>query len=215
MRVARPLPLAVGLVLCAAAALAACPPQNTPQPVPPAPESGPGYQPPDQPPPPPPPPSQAPPDARDLDKPLLGAVGDPCETGADCDSGLCEGQGCGPRQGVCAARDRACTKDLVAYCGCDGRTFSSSGACPGQRFVFKGDCQAKRAEGAPCAESAQCASGVCEGQGCGADALGVCAPARRACTKDRRPYCGCDGKTFYSSGSCPGRRFTAPGECPK
>jgi hypothetical protein len=33
------------------------------------------------------------------------------------------------------------------------------------------------------------------------------------CTRDLRTYCGCDGQTFQSSGSCPGKRFANPGEC--
>ena len=67
-------------------------------------------------------------------------------------------------------------------------------------------------EGARCLRSEQCASGVCEGEGCGPEG-GTCAPAKRACTKDLRPYCGCDGKTFRTSGTCPGRRFDHRGEC--
>ena len=40
-------------------------------------------------------------------------------------------------------------------------------------------------------------------------------PARqRKCTLDLRPYCGCDGVTFRTSGSCPGQRFSARAECP-
>lgn len=69
-------------------------------------------------------------------------------------------------------------------------------------------------DGASCLDGAACASGVCEGQGCGDAAPGRCAPARRACTKDRRAYCGCDGVTFYGSGSCPGRRYSARAACP-
>jgi len=55
---------------------------------------------------------------------------------------------------------------------------------------------------------------ICEGQGCDDDQPGTCVPAVRACTKDLRPYCGCDDKTFLSSGSCPGRRYQAAMPCP-
>ena len=72
------------------------------------------------------------------------------------------------------------------------------------------------AAGTPCSAGDQCQSGICEGQGCGADAKGpVCAPYGRMCTKDLRPYCGCDGQTFQSSGSCPGRPFASRGPCPQ
>ena len=70
-----------------------------------------------------------------------------------------------------------------------------------------------KADGASCLEAADCASGVCEGQGCGADAPGTCAPKARGCTRDMRAYCGCDGVTFHTSGSCPGKRFSARDAC--
>ncbi|HSK03730.1 MAG TPA: hypothetical protein VK932_20900 [Kofleriaceae bacterium] len=72
---------------------------------------------------------------------------------------------------------------------------------------------AGRPDGAACLISSECASGVCEGEGCTDDRPGTCAPRSRACTKDLRQYCGCDGKTFGASGSCPGRRFAARGRC--
>lgn len=68
-------------------------------------------------------------------------------------------------------------------------------------------------DGAACLKASDCASGVCEGHGCTDTTPGTCAPAERACTRDRRPYCGCDGETFYSSGSCPGRRYARQGTC--
>lgn len=64
-----------------------------------------------------------------------------------------------------------------------------------------------------CLSDADCDGGVCEGQGCGDDQPGTCAAADRMCTRDSRQYCGCDGQTFRSSGSCPGRRYASPGEC--
>ena len=165
--------------------------------------------------------------------PLAGA----CTTGADCASGICEGQGCGDRSGVCADAVRACTQDFVEYCGCDGQTFGGSGSCPGDRYQHVGPCegedgsQAGGTDGpgsevdggetdpgdrAPassaCTTGADCASGICEGQGCG-DGNGVCADALRACTQDFVEYCGCDGQTFGGSGSCPGKRYQHMGPC--
>lgn len=67
--------------------------------------------------------------------------------------------------------------------------------------------------GAQCSAASECESGVCEGEGCG-DNAGTCAPANRGCTRDLRQYCGCDGKTFQASGSCPGQRFSARAACP-
>lgn len=69
----------------------------------------------------------------------------------------------------------------------------------------------KAADGAPCAAADDCESGICEGEGC--EGEGVCATAQRACTDDLQSYCGCDGETFRTSGSCPGRRFAHRGKC--
>ncbi len=69
-------------------------------------------------------------------------------------------------------------------------------------------------DGATCLTGGECASKVCEGQGCEATVPGTCAPAARACTRDLRAYCSCDGKTFRASGSCPGQRYASKGECP-
>ncbi|MFP6685626.1 MAG: hypothetical protein VB934_12975 [Polyangiaceae bacterium] len=63
-----------------------------------------------------------------------------CSTGAHCRSGVCEGMGCGPDEGRCAAAKRMCTRDLRAYCGCDGVTFHNSGSCPGARYAHPGLC---------------------------------------------------------------------------
>lgn len=204
----RRLALAIALV-----ALAACPANNTPPPSPPSPAPSAGYEPP-------------------AGEPATAApAGAACTAATDCASGVCEGEGCGDTKGVCAASNRACTKDLRQYCGCDGVTFGASGSCPGQRFAHAGACPAAtppppppgcpggagcpaQADGAPCLVATDCASGTCEGLGCGAGAPGVCMPRARRCTRDRRAYCGCEGTTFYASGSCPGRRHSAREACP-
>jgi hypothetical protein len=196
-------------------ALIACPPQNLPKPVPPAPAPQPGFTPPDEPPPRPGSGSSATAGG--------GATGAACTAGADCASGICEGEGCGAGQGKCAAAKRACTYDLQTYCGCDGNTFDASGTCPERRYSHRGACQAAGSgsasggplpTGAPCLAASECESGICEGKGCGADAPGKCAAATRACTRDRRTFCGCDGVTFFGSGSCPGKRYSDTAACP-
>ncbi len=70
-----------------------------------------------------------------------------------------------------------------------------------------------RGEGMSCLSHGECASGVCEGEGCGPDAPGTCQPAQRSCTRDIKMYCGCDGKSFRGSSSCPGGRYSAKGAC--
>lgn len=64
-----------------------------------------------------------------------------------------------------------------------------------------------------CLGPEDCPGGVCEGEGCGDAQPGHCVAAVRACTKDLRPYCSCDGQTFRASGSCPGRRYAHRGPC--
>ncbi len=68
-------------------------------------------------------------------------------------------------------------------------------------------------DGGACERGEQCASGICEGQGCGAERKGVCMSQNRRCTRDLRAFCGCDGQTFRASGSCPGRRYSARAAC--
>ncbi len=136
-----------------------------------------------------------------------------CNSDADCDGGVCEGEGCGDMAGRCMPADRMCTRDARPYCDCDGVTFRGSGTCPGKRFAHTGPCEsaAAKPDGAPCTRADECGSGVCEGQGC--DVAGACMSRDRQCTMDLRQYCSCDGKTFESSGSCPGARFSKRDAC--
>jgi len=206
--VTRPLVLAAVAAVAAIALLVACPPQNLPQPVPPAPSPEPGYQPPGD-----PGPGSGP--NPGSGNPAEGAAGAACNVAADCASGVCEGEGCGAMQGACAAEQRSCTLDLRPYCGCDGVTFDASSSCPQRRFSHRGACATSgAADGTPCLQDSNCASGICEGKGCGDDTPGKCASKARGCTRDRRTYCGCDGVTFYGSGSCPGKRYLDAGACP-
>ncbi|HTJ42618.1 MAG TPA: hypothetical protein VL463_11020 [Kofleriaceae bacterium] len=197
--------------------LAACPPNEPPAP-----------------PPSPPNPVYSPPDggavtpivqAPTIDAaPAARAPGASCTTAADCDSGICEGEGC-DAPGRCADKRRMCTMDLIDMCGCDGQTFQSSSSCPGRRFAHRGACtptnqgpppppaNQKKHAGEACLAGDDCDSGLCEGEGCGADAPGRCADVAKKCTRDRRPFCGCDNQTFMTSGTCPGRRYAHKGKC--
>lgn len=68
----------------------------------------------------------------------------PCSAGAECQSGVCEGQGCEGELGRCMPESRPCFRDLVPFCGCDGETFRASSNCPRQRYRARGVCQAER-----------------------------------------------------------------------
>ena len=69
------------------------------------------------------------------------------------------------------------------------------------------------ADGGDCLTHQDCVNGVCQGQGCADNQPGTCQPKLRRCTRDRRPFCGCDGETFWGSSTCVNQRYLAPGEC--
>nr|MBK7067032.1 hypothetical protein [Deltaproteobacteria bacterium] len=65
-----------------------------------------------------------------------------------------------------------------------------------------------------CTSSADCAGGtVCLGpEGCAIP--WTCQPALgRPCTDDLSPFCGCDGRTYYGSSSCPSQPYLYRGSC--
>jgi len=71
-------------------------------------------------------------------------AGEPCFDGGECDSGVCEGEGCGTNQpGVCVAAGRACKGPEESFCGCDGETFRAPRDCPGQAYARRGSCGAR------------------------------------------------------------------------
>jgi hypothetical protein len=65
-----------------------------------------------------------------------------CTTGADCESGACEGQGCEPGQGRCLPVGTDCAAvaptDSPGVCLCDGT--NSTVAC-GYRWRHEGTCE--------------------------------------------------------------------------
>jgi hypothetical protein len=67
--------------------------------------------------------------------------------------------------------------------------------------------------GTACFLGSECVSTICEGASCDGSTPGTCAPEDRVCTADVVEYCGCDGKTFVSSSSCPGEAFAKMGRC--
>lgn len=69
------------------------------------------------------------------------AAGESCLNGFECQTGVCEGQGCDDKSpGTCSDPVRQCTLDLRPYCGCDNRTFYASSTCPNRRYLDMGSC---------------------------------------------------------------------------
>ncbi len=70
-------------------------------------------------------------------------------------------------------------------------------------------------DGGSCLKAEDCENGICEGEGCTDDKPGTCMGKMRRCTRDRRPFCGCDGETFWGSGTCQNVRYETTGTCEK
>ena len=68
-------------------------------------------------------------------------------------------------------------------------------------------------DGEACYGAGECASGVCEGEGCGVDQPGKCVAASRACSASEQVYCSCAGQAFRAPGDCPAQRFSRRGAC--
>ena len=136
-----------------------------------------------------------------------------CTSSAQCQRGeMCLGpEGCAAVWTCQPAR--SCTKDLASFCGCTGQTFEGSSSCPPERYAHRGPCgPADAPRGRTCTSTEQCAKGeTCQGAA-GCTTAWTCMPAR-PCTRDLVPYCGCDGKSFQGSSTCPPRPFARRGRC--
>lgn len=153
-----------------------------------------------------------------------GMQGLACADGEVCVYAIDAHCGAADQSGTCEPRPEACAEIFHAVCGCDGRTYgneceahragtsvASDGECPGG--AGGGGAGGGAASGGSASGSAGSAGRPCGSRGmapCGPDELcdypldaqcgatdrpGTCAARPRACTRDYRPVCGCDGQT--------------------
>lgn len=142
-----------------------------------------------------------------------------------------EVQSCGEVQGTgqCSTKPTVCTKDWGPVCGCDGRNYSNDCVAHshGVSIRHRGLCEepggSAGGAGDECGGSGatECSTGLyCDysiDASCGTkERSGVCQPRPQACTREYRPVCGCDGRTYSNSCSAnaAGVSVKQEGSCP-
>lgn len=181
-----------------------------------------------------PPPPPPPPPGCELPDGTICPVGARCPAGDGCNTCTCDRfgnlacteigcvdaappPGCTLADGTFCRVGQTCPLGACASCYCAGpdRALCTGGGCTdaGQPVDASVDVSVDIPVPRSCTSTRDCPpSMICDGPlGCGT--IWSCVAAR-PCTADLAPFCGCDGRTFMSSSSCPGQKYEHRGACP-